>query len=169
MDFNTFFNVEPNNVFFRREQLRYRKIIDTIESLFTPRPLVIFHEEIKNAPEQIIGLLASYCDAEVDVNDVKMNKVNYSFSEKQLKLLLKFNRRFSFDENKHGRFRKKTRAAMIHTLAFLGQFLPVKGKTDAPIVPPEKLKQISETYADDWKACLEYASKERKLYLPGSN
>ncbi|MDA3819501.1 MAG: hypothetical protein PF590_03410 [Candidatus Delongbacteria bacterium] len=169
MDFNSFFNLEPNNGFFRREHLRYREIINTIESLFTPRPLVIFQEEIKNAPEQIIGLLASYCDAEVDFSDVKMNKVNYSFSEKQLKLLLKFNRCFSFDEKKHGRFRKKLRAAMIHTLAFFGQFLPVKGKTDAPIVPPKKLKQIRDAYADDWKACLEYASKDRKLYLPVSN
>lgn len=165
MDFHAFFNVEPNNGFFRREHLRYTNIIDTIESLFTSRPLVIFQEELKNAPEEIIRLMASYCDADVNVSDVKMNVVNYSFSEKQLHLLLRFNRRFSFDKNKHGKLRKKIRAAMIHTLAFFGQFLPVKKQENTPVVPSEQLKHIMEAFSDDWEACVEYASQDRKLYI----
>jgi hypothetical protein len=169
MDFHSFFNLTPGNGFFRCEHLLYKNIIDRIESLFTERPLVIFQEELKNAPEEVIRLMASYCDADVDLSNVKMNTVNYSFSEKQLKLLLKFNRRFSFDEKQHGKFRKKIRAAMIHTLAFFGQFLPGKKQEKTRIVPSEQLKQIRDAYADDWKACLEYASKDRTLYLPGSN
>ncbi|MGM0649452.1 MAG: hypothetical protein ACQES1_02975 [Bacteroidota bacterium] len=165
LSFHDFFNLQPDDGFFRTEHLKYRKIIDDLETLCESRPLVIFQEELINAPEKIIQLMADYCGAEVNVKDIKLNRVNYAFSEKQLRLLLKFNRRFYFDKEKHGRFRKKMRAAMIHGLAFLAQIFVVSSGKEKALIPDDDLKQIREAFRDDWEACVEYALQDRKLYI----
>ncbi|MFP4664516.1 MAG: sulfotransferase [Bacteroidales bacterium] len=163
LTFREFFNLKENNGFFRREHLEYRKIIELLESIFQQKPLVMFQEEFKTAPEKSLNYLAEFCKADFDYRSLKTSGVNTAFSEKQLRLLWQFNRRFTFDEAKHGKVEKKIRAGLIHTLAFLARFIPSR-KSNA-LIPESDLQEIQEAYKEDWQACINYVSAQRGIFF----
>ena len=165
LTFSEFFNLEKNNGFFRKEHLEYRKIIDLLESLFQHKPLVMFQEEFKSAPAKSLQYLATYCNADFDYAQVKASGVNAAFTVKQLQFLLKFNRRFAFDESQHGKIRKKIRAGIIHTLAFVSGAFVRNENMKEPLISKEELKSIRQAYEQDWQACLNYAASQRKLFF----
>lgn len=165
LTFKEFFNLQENNGFFRKEHLEYRKIIDLLESLFQHKPLVMFQEEFKAEPEKSLNYLAAFCKADFDYSKLKDTGVNAAFSEKQLRLLLKFNRRFAFDETKHKKSRKKIRAGLIHSLAFVARFITSDNGNEGVLIPESDLKQVKEAYKEDWQACINYASAQREIFF----
>ena len=91
-------------------------------------------------------------------------RVNKSFSPKQLKLLRKFNRFYSYSvstsDSKAIKFvHHKYREFMLHTLAFFIQFLPEIFISNQTLYDQEVLAEINSKFESDWKECQKYIEK----------
>ena len=160
-DFNETGILKPKNLMF------YPKI-KLLEELFEPEPLVLFQEELKQNPYEIIDLLADYVGATYDKNAIQVQTVKKSYSPKQLKKVRRFNRWYQYDHSyitsKTKKFvYKKFSGLLLHSVAFSASIFPDKKSEKEKLIPQEKIDAVNEAYREDWEKCLNYARKQRKL------
>lgn len=152
-----------------RNSLQFFPNITTLEKSYGTRPLVLFQEEIKNAPHETVRLIADYTGAVLDAGQIKPSTVKKSYSEHQLKWVRRFNKIYPYRPQKiHSpvfkKIYKKISQFFLHTVAFFANFLPDPegGKN---LIPPKEITKIDEEYREDWEKCRAYASETRELFF----
>ena len=169
--FDYFFDFENNNGLFKHENLSFYSKIQKLEEIFNDTPIVFFQEELKNAPYEVIDQLASVLGVSYNKNDINISNVKTSYSNKQLKILRKFNRRYVFNKQKvkpgFRRFAyKKFSGLLLHSVAFLALLIPDAFMDNKPLIPKDVLEKVNGYYNQDWNKCVNYALKRReKVYL----
>lgn len=153
-----------------RSFLKYHDKIVFLEKKFGNAPLVLFQEEIKHHPFEVIKTIARHTGASFNEKDIEVGVVKKAYPEKSLKWVLRFNRSYKYAPGTvRPRFLrklyKKISQLLLHTFAFAGKFLP-DPQPGQPLIEKDVLNRIDREYADDWEKCKAYARKQRKLYLP---
>ena len=169
-DFTGYFDPDENKGVLTHENLRFYPKIKLLETYYQHPPLVLFQEELKNAPFKVIDLLANYTGATYNKKDISIKTVKKSYSEKQLKLVRRFNKFYRFDnsgiKSKTADFAyKKISALLLHSVAFFGYFFSGKKLKNESFIPKDIIKQVNEMYKEDWNNCVEYAKSSREVYL----
>lgn len=164
LNFREYFNIHNNQGWLKKESLYFRKKLEAIENAFKKKPLILFHEELKEHPETFFHKLISYTGAELNFSDLANSKVKQSFNEKQLVFLRKFNRAFPYQKPKKLPKPFKKLKQNLHegfgiAVANIALFLPWSLFKDEPLIPTEDLKAIRDYYQEDWKYCQAFANK----------
>lgn len=169
--FQEYYHPNRQETILSDKNLRFYPKIKFLEETFQKPPLVLFQEELKNEPYKVIDLIASYIGANYSRKDIKIKTVKKAYSEKQLKLVRKFNRLYKFDKtgihSKAGKFMyKKFSAFLLHSVAYLGVLYPGKLVDKQALIPSETIKKVNNAFSEDWQMCMEYSMKQRKeIYL----
>ncbi|NOZ48044.1 MAG: hypothetical protein GXO79_14900 [Chlorobi bacterium] len=159
LDFDEFFNFNDTG-FFKIRHLEYKRKIEIIENLYNHKPYIIFQEDLTKDSLQTLRKLATYIGISFNERDIKISKVNKSFSQRQLQVLLSFNKKLKNwpEKTKYFNFLYKSlRNLMIRIVVLLAGVLNSKKNKISSIIPPESLKKISEFYTNDWNYCIEYS------------
>ncbi len=169
--FEDYFNLDDDHGKIKKKHLRYFDKITLVEQLFKHPPAIFFQEELVNDFTATITSLAATMNALIDVNEIPRKTVKKAYNQKQLLKVRAFNKRYPFDPPKaknpvHKFFSRKPREFVLHSVACLAQLTPEKSVEGIELVPKQELQRIREQYQDDWKACVEYASKQREIHLP---
>ena len=91
--------------------------------------------------------------ADFNWNEIPVKTVKKAYSEKQLKLVRKFNRIFPFYKDRNDKqaavFRKVNKRfhqVALHTAAFLGYLSPEDLLPQQPLVPKESIERVKTEY-----------------------
>jgi len=162
--FNDFFDLENDNGYFKKKDLDYFSQIQLLENSFTQKPIVLFYEDLRKDPKMFIRDLAQRMAVSVDIEALNLSRKHSSYSEKQLKGLLRIGKHVNLQKRRifnNGLlhfFWKLYMGAIRYTVLFFLKVLPEnsmdKGK---PLIPPEELEKVKQFYAEDWEKCKNYA------------
>ena len=146
------------------ENLQLIDQVNAINKHSNEKALFIDFDDLNNKPDQAIKRIASFVNAEIDMHAINKKRVNKSFSPKQLILLRRFNRFYSYNastsDSKAIKFtHHKYREFMLHTLAFFIRFLPEIFISNKTLYDQEVLADINSKFESDWKECLKYTEK----------
>ncbi len=166
--FTTFLDVEQDSGVWKKKELYFMNKIRILEKYFMHKPLVLFHDDLKNDPWAFIDTIANYIGATYDKNDISLNPSHKSYNLKQLIILRKLSRTIGFKriKVKNNRFLKwlayRYRWLLCHLVLYMAYLVPYKIKEEDVLIPSEELEKIRKYYADDWQACLQYAREAGK-------
>ena len=168
--FEAYFNPDSTNGVLNHKHLLFYEKIKLLEEQYGSRPLVMFQEEFKNKPWEAIEAIAQFIGATYDKEDIKISTVKKSYSEHSLYYVRRLNRWYNYDhsgiKNKTLRFLyKKFSGGILHLVAHYKAITEPEKAKAKKVLPKAAVQKINEEYADDWKKCIEYASKDREVYL----
>ncbi len=162
--FTDFFDLENDNGYFKKRDLDYCGYIKLLEQQFTNKPIVLFYEDMRDDPEKFIAELAKRIDVEVELSKINFSKKHASYSEKQLKGMIRLGKHFNLKKRrifKNGFLHflwKLYMGAIRYTVLFFLRILPENTEDrDKPLIPPEELRKVKDYYAEDWRKCREDA------------
>ncbi len=168
--FEDYFDPDSTNGVLNNKHLLFYEKIKLLEEQYGSRPLVMFQEEFKNKPWEAIEAIAQFIGATYDKEDIKISTVKKSYSEHSLYYVRRLNRWYNYDhsgiKNKTLRFLyKKFSGGILHLVAYYKAITEPEKAKAKKVLPKAAVQKINEEYADDWKKCIEYASKDREVYL----
>jgi len=161
--FENFVDLEHDEGLWKQKDIYFYHRLRLVKDLFEHPPLVLFHDELKQDPYGFFDKLARYMGADYDRNRIDVNPSHKSYTDKQLKILRRFNRRvfgrdFKGSENKVLHYlRFRTRWLFNHLILYIAALLPERFAGTEPLIPAGHLKRIRDHYANDWKRCQEFA------------
>lgn len=165
-DFEKFFDLDhPEKSHWEHEQVLFYPKLQQIEKYFTQKPLCLFHEELKMDPWIFFDKISAFTGTSYDKDEVSLKVKHSSYSEKQLKVLRNFCRKY-----------KKTPPAMpankvlhwltyrpwwlfFHLVMYAAAYFPKSWVPKEPLESEGYKKRIRDAYSGDWKKVLEYAEK----------
>ena len=163
-----FIDVVDDKGYWKREELLFMGKIKLLEQYFEPRPLVLFHEELKENPKQFFDKIADYTSCTYNFEDISLNPKHISYSKKGLLFRRRVRRLFS---NKPMQNIKVPGLHWIHRkgsmlgayfLIWIGNLIPAKWLTKEPLINPEYLKKVNEFTSNDWEALKIYAKNNEE-------
>ncbi|MFP4620033.1 MAG: hypothetical protein ACLFM7_01875 [Bacteroidales bacterium] len=161
--FERFVDLEHDTGVWKQKDIYFYPKLRLVKELFNSWPLVLFHDELKQDAFGFFDKLARYMGADYDRSRVDVNPAHKSYTEKQLKILRRFNRRvfgkdFRGSENKlRHYFRFRMRWLFNHLILYIAALLPERLTGTDPLIPEGNLEKIRKHYANDWKRCHEFA------------
>lgn len=166
-DFHSYFDMKNDEGVLKMKHLLFYPKIELLEQYFKHPPLVLFQEELKNDPFGAIDQVSDFVSAEYAKEDIKISTVKQSYSEKQLKLVRKFNKIYKYD---HSHIKspvwkfiyKKAGGLFLHSVAYLALILPGFMLNKDPLISKKTIQKVNDLYAEDWNKCVEYAKNNRK-------
>lgn len=161
--FENFVDLGLDEGLWKQKDIYFYPKLRMVKDLFKPSPLVLFHDDLKKDAFGFFNKLAGYMGVEYDRNRIDVNPSHKSYSEKQLKILRRFNRSFfgkdfKGSENKLRHYlRFRTRWLFNHLILYIANLLPEHLGGTEPLIPAGHMEKIREHYANDWKRCQEFA------------
>lgn len=165
-NFEDFFNLdEPEKSHWEPEQVLFSPKLEQTEKYFTQKPLVLFHEELKDDPWIFFDKISKFSGTTYQKEKVSLKVAHSSYSEKQLRVLRAFCRRF-----------KKTPPHMpvnrvlhwltyrpwwllFHLIMYAAALFPKSWVPKEPLESDEYKKRIREFYSEDWDKVRAYAKE----------
>ena len=162
-EFEQFIDIDNDQGIWSKHELDFYARIETLERCFGHPPLVLFYEDMREDAFTFFDTLAHYMDARYDRNQLPTSAVHKSYSEKQLHVMRGFCR-WLFKSNTRNPQdahvswgRKRLRMLGCYCILYPAALIPDSWVPKKPLINPESLKRIRETYAEDWDECREYA------------
>ncbi|MCF8335612.1 MAG: hypothetical protein K9H65_03320 [Bacteroidales bacterium] len=161
--FENFVDIENDQGLWKKKDIYFYNKLRMIKDLFETWPLVLFHDELKQDAYGFFDKLAWYMGVDYNRNRIDVDPSHKSYSDKQLKILRRFNRRwfgkdFEGSGNKVRHYiRFRLRWLFNHLILYIAAFLPERYAGTEPLIPAGHLGKIREHYANDWKRCREFA------------
>ena len=161
--FEDFVDLENDAGLWKQKDIYFYPMLRLVKDLFKNPPLVIFHDELKRDPYGFFDKLAMYMGADYDKNRIDVHPSHKSYTDKQLKILWRINRKvfgkdFKGSENKVRHYiRFRSRWLLNHLILYVAALLPESLAGADPLIPYEHLEKIRKHYTDDWKRCQEFA------------
>lgn len=171
--FQEFFDIENNQGLWKYDDLNYMNKLKIIENTFGQKPLVLFHDELKEDAFAFFDKIAAYMGASYNREDISLEAVHKSYEVKQLKAVRKVSKLF-FPANPkqyNNAFMRRLqwRKQQLTSYAIMGAALliPESWLGDEELIPSDQLKKVREFYADDWEQVQAYAQENSpKLDVP---
>jgi len=164
--FNDFFDLENDNGYFKKKDLDYFSQIQLLEKSFTQKTIVLFYEDLRKDPKMFIHDLAQRMAVSVDIKALNLSKKHSSYSEKQLKGMLRIGKHVNLQKRRifnnsflHFFWKLYMGAIRYTVLFFLRVLLENSMDKGKPLIPPEELEKVKQFYEADWKKCRDYAEK----------
>lgn len=160
--FDELVDIEHNQGRWDKKVLDFYPKIQKLEASFSHKPLVLFYDELKNAPHSFMGKMARFMGTTYNPNEVSLKNKHVSYNEKQLKLIrhvaMKTFRNWQKPDSQAARDRqRRLRKFLSHFVMYTYWLVPEGEWSSAPLIEPGKLEHIDKFYEGDWQKCLEYA------------
>ncbi len=167
--FQSFFDSIGDTGFWKKKDLLFYPKLRIIEECCQHKPLVLFHDQLKSDPWEFISQIAHYTGASFDKNEISLDAVHKSYSEKQLKAVQSFCRRFlnkppkSYQNKiKHWLFYRPW-WAFFHLIMYAALLFPDNWVSQTPLVSEEERQRIKNEFQEDWDKISEYARENNPL------
>ncbi|MCF8230716.1 MAG: sulfotransferase domain-containing protein [Bacteroidales bacterium] len=163
-NFNEFFDIENDKGTWKIEDLYYYPEIKFLESHFSQKPLVLFHNDLKNEPKKFIQQIANYAGIK-DMGPISYKPRHKSYRDKELKFRLWVTQNTIFKEihrpghTKRGKMRRLYNRLIRYATLYIAKLLPKAWINHKSLVPQDQLKKIREHYYNDWQKCVQYAQE----------
>lgn len=152
-----------------REPLTFMPHVRLLETFFGRPPLVLFQEELGEAPEATVQMLAGWMDRPLGPARRRRGRVNRGLSEAGLRWVLSLNRRFPRGDKAPPPCRwaqKLTRHLGAVAMSRMGAWSKSGGGGESE-TGEEALRAVRLQYRGDWIALLRHTAAQRQL-LAGS-
>jgi hypothetical protein len=168
-DFDEFFDIDNDKGIWKQKDLYFFDKLQFLEKTFKSKPLVLFHEELKNHPYKTIDRIAKYLGATYNKKDINLKAKHTSYNLKQLKFMKMlspylFRQTFKYSNifflRKLQRF---YRMIFRYLVLYIAYIVPNAWIPKNDLIPKESLEKIRAHYKDDWKKCKEYAEKNNNV------
>lgn len=165
LNFDKFLDFTTDNGFWKTDEVFFYPKLKAIEKYFHHKPLVLFHADLKKEPYVFFDRIANFLGATYNKEDIELNPKHKSYSEKQLKIIRKFGKKYfrqnvkpseRFYVRQLQRYYKMFFRYLVLYTAFL---MPESWGGEGPLIPEEQLKRIRDYYETDWQKCVEYADQ----------
>jgi len=158
-----YFDLDNDTGYRKVDDLYFYPKIKGLEECFNHKPLVLFHHDLKDNPQQFLQQILDYTGVE-ETKPISFKPRHISYNNKELRFRQWFAQNSFIDEvnfkgYKFAELRRFYNKMLRYTLLNLAKIIPNPWLSDKPIMSDEYLKRIREVYKDDWEKCLEYARK----------
>ncbi|MGM0565711.1 MAG: sulfotransferase domain-containing protein [Bacteroidota bacterium] len=173
-DFNKFYDFENDQGHWKKNDLYYMPLIESINQYFKHKPLLLFHNDLKSQPDKFLGQIMNFLNID-DHDPIDYSPTHISYNDNELKVRRWVERNTFLRENQNFRgrrikkliqFRNKT---LRYAILYTAKAIPEKWINKDPLIPPDELKRIKEFYADDWQRTIEYARKNNEEVLQNNS
>jgi len=161
--FSEFLDLANDQGAWKQKDLYFYPMLKHLEQRFKNKPLILFYDELKKDSIAFLDRISDYLNASYNKEEIDLSVKHSSYSEKQLKFVLKHG---PFDRAKE--FQTKNRALhylnyrskwlINHAYLTMAKWLPEIDK-DAPLIPSDELKKVEDFYLQDWENCVAFAKK----------
>jgi len=173
MDFERYADLDsPEPLVWGEQRMRFMPMIEAIESRFNSTPLVLFHEDLKTDPFSLVDQICTFTGARYQREQIDLSVVHSSWSDDQLKVTRQVGKRL-FSEipeaNEHpGLHRVQRRLKLWTCYSILGaaKLVPKALLDPSPLIHPDSLDRIRNHFAEDWRACRQYAQAHNPSPTP---
>jgi hypothetical protein len=164
--FEEFVDIENNKGWFELEHIYFYPKLQLIKELFTKKPLVMFHDELKEDALSFFKRIAEYVGATFNENNINLKPKHTSYNKKQLLVVKRFSKRFGIRGKRYIKMnpyiRYRSRWLLLHLVLYIAKILPQSWVRDEELHSAEYMQQIREFYSEDWQKCLDYAANLKK-------
>ena len=160
IDFEDFYN-KDNTGYWKKVDMLYGDKLDIISKYSNSKPLVLNFDELKTNPHSYLGKISSFTNSNYNKEDISLNVVHKSYSEKQLIFLKGFCKIF---KNKPPRYYAKNKLKhwlffrpwwlLYHLVMYFAILLPKSIVVKKPLINQKYLQSSMKKYKDDWKLIL---------------
>ena len=165
MEFSDFFNLDESRSFWKHEHILFYWKLGLIEKCFTKKPLVLFHDELKEDAWVFFDKISKYAGASYDKKKVSLKRTHSSYSEKQLRVLKAFCKRYKktppvgySNKWKHWLLYRPW-WALFHLIMYAAAYFPEAWVPKTPLILEAELAPIRAAFDEDWKKVKAYALK----------
>lgn len=161
--FNEFFNLDESRSSWEHRHIEFYWKLEMIEEYFGSKPLVLFHDDLKKDSLGFLQKLSSFMGATFDPDSINLNAAHSSYSEKQLRVLQAFCKRFKKERPKGYSNKWKHWMlyrpwwALFHLIMYAAKLFPNAWVPEAELCPADEMKAIREAYEEDWQKVQAYA------------
>lgn len=164
LKFSEFFDLKTNKGMFSIEDLEFYKKIETLEKYFTKKPLVLFYDDMRKDPFAFFDYIALQIGARYEKEDIKLEKKHSSYSEKQLKAIMRVSKFVDIRKRNLKRqylyhFRRFFINIIRYSTLYTAKLLPDSFFSKDDFIDKKELEEVRTFYENDWNLCLEYAQK----------
>jgi len=163
LSFTDFIDIDNDKGFWERDEVRFMNKIKILEKYFDHKPLVLFHDELKEDPKKFFDRIAQFVGASYDFDQIDLLPKHKSYNEKQLKVMLKLGKHIlpkgtQYSDNKtKSTFQRYGRMAIKYPILYTARILPNRWISKGPLIEEGELKRIKKYYQDDWDELVAYA------------
>jgi hypothetical protein len=163
-DFNVFFDLDDaENTYWKHHQVEFYPKIQQTEKYFTQKPLCLFHEELKEDPWVFFDKISKFSGTTYSKDKVSLKVKHSSYSEKQLRVLRAFCRKYKKTPPNMPANRilhwltYRPWWAFFHLIMYAATLFPESWVPKEPLETKEYKKRIREVYQEDWDKVVAYA------------
>ena len=162
--FEKFMDLDKDEGHWKQRDLLFYPKLEVIERCSTQKPLVLFYEDLKKDPWPFLQKIADYSGSSFQKDQISLDSVHTSYSEKQLKVLQAFCRRFKkqLPRAYHNKLLHwllyRPWWGLFHLVMYAAVLVPQRWLPEAPLISNKQLDDIDERFAADWEQVRQFAA-----------
>lgn len=163
-DFRKYFDIEADTGRWNHEDLLYYPKLEWVHKQFTKPPLILFHQQLREHPEEFLNKILQYTGAETTGN-ISFKPRHTSYTEKQLLFKRWVNHHTIFKERfgeEESQLRKVSNKFLRYILLHLPLVIPFNTHHQE-LVPKSDKEKIRKYYEEDWKQCQTFAEQHKPI------
>ncbi|MCF8303610.1 MAG: hypothetical protein K9I94_10085 [Bacteroidales bacterium] len=164
LDFDRFLDFENDSGFWKIDEVYFYPKLQAIEKYFYHKPLVLIHDDLKKDPFAFFDRISKYLGVTYNKEDIELNPKHKSYSEKQLKIIRKFGKKYFRQQVKPSekfyirQLQRYYKMLFRYLVLYTAALMPKSWAGEDPLIPEEQLERVRKFYEKDWEQCLEYAN-----------
>lgn len=161
--FKGYFDLDKDTGFWKKEHLDYYNKLKCIDECFNHKPLVLFHQDLKDNPKKFLQQILDYIGVK-ETGPICIKTRHTSYGDKELKVREWVNSHTIFKEvgvkdYKLSELRRLYNKTIRYTVLNFAKIIPDSMVSDKPLIPGDELKRIRDYYKNDWEKCIKYAKE----------
>ncbi len=168
-EFQEFIDIDEDRGYWKTRELRFYPMVQIIEKYTVHKPLVLFYEDLIRDPIGLVIKISQYTDTSFSKNKISLDRVHKSFSDKQLKFLRSFCRRYIryFPKEYPNRLKHwllfRPWWAFFHLILYISALFPESWISKDVLIKNSDLTMIKDYFEEDWRAVKEYVNSDDSL------
>ncbi len=165
-NFTEFIDLENDKGAWKQNDVYFYPMLQFIKDNFKPKPLVLFHDELKTNPIEFLNKIADYAGAQFDIDQIDLKPKHSSYSDHQLLFSKKYSP-FNKDKEQHFQNRiltfitYRSKWLVNHLVLYTALLFPKS--TESVLVDKAHLEKVRNYYQDDWQACINFANEHSSI------
>ena len=153
-NFQTFFDLQNNEGYFKHCDLDYKNQVALLKKHFTKEPIVFTYKDFKENAQKFTQKWAEIMSCSLDNKKVNWNRKHTSYSEHQLKVIKNFGKLINLTKRRVFKnsalhfiwkiYLGSIRYSILH-LSFLAR------KNNEKLIKEEELEAVKTYFQEDWK------------------
>jgi len=161
-DFEQFIDLKNDEGAWEQKDLYFYPMMEFIKENFNLKPLVLFHDKLKEDPEAFLNRISEYLKADYSIKDINLKPKHTAYSDHQLRLVKKYS---PIDKDKENHYSNRiltfityrSKWLVNHLILYAAHLIP-QSKSES-LVDAEHQKEVREFYHEDWQKCIAFAQE----------